>query len=193
MAGNCRPPAARRRGGRVSTTLVTIPLFRRVVELGLAVSHGDARRLVRGGCVQVNDVTALSEGQPVGEHDRIVVVTRPSEPALLGPIEYDASSVPEDIKRLLARDTPLAILELAPIDHSEIRRRLLRLTRRHHNSLLNAWGLERLVVTAPDYDAAWQRLRLIEDALEGRDSTLTLDGLAEIQREIAYVEGGLDV
>jgi tyrosyl-tRNA synthetase len=43
-----------------------IPIFRLLVEAGLAASNGEARRLVRGGGVRVNDVPMSDEAHPVG-------------------------------------------------------------------------------------------------------------------------------
>lgn len=43
------------------------PLFKVIVQRGLAPSHGEARRLVRAGRVLVEGVKAVNEGAPTHE------------------------------------------------------------------------------------------------------------------------------
>jgi tyrosyl-tRNA synthetase len=46
-----------------------VPVFRLLVEAGLAASNGEARRLIRGGGARLNDVPVADESQPVSLAD----------------------------------------------------------------------------------------------------------------------------
>lgn len=48
-----------------------VPVFRLFVEVGLAKTNGEARRLIRGGGARVNNVAVADENQVVGQTDAV--------------------------------------------------------------------------------------------------------------------------
>lgn len=50
-----------------------IPVFLAVRRAGLALSHGEARRLVRAGLVRVNGLKVLDEASPMNTGDHLIV------------------------------------------------------------------------------------------------------------------------